>query len=483
MRLSDGKTTSGLIVGERGIFNTHRRQQHRRTALLYRKSIATCILLLSMLTPATTVAQVVRIMPLGDSITYDNCRGDNRPIGDRISYRYTLHNLLKAAGYAFDFVGSENSGSNYLSAEMDDNAGFPGITDAQLAVLIATGYSQRSNRQITPGPYLETYPADIILLHIGTNYVDPSPDDVEDILGNIRASDPNVVIFVAHIIDRYPHSEVTTTFNDNVEAMVTARADSRIMMVDMEKGAGIDYSTDMADDLHPNHLGYDKMARLWFEHLEVFFSPYGAKDPRPGNGSYQWPAAFKGFRWSMPAPRHPNDVVTCDVHIGTDPNALKKIAANKPIDSLSSEAFPIIPDTLYYWRVDCHDPNAGSPVLTEGRVWTFHTCDPVPRVDAGKNQSWMVGPAMRMTATVTDEGDPNAVLYYLWSVESAPGDAPDVVFDDRTIQNPLVSFAAPGEYILRLSVSDDGPVENQASKDVGSDTVIITVQPPTHPRR
>jgi len=224
-------------------------------------------------TPADTVlnkkpsAQVVRIMPLGDSITYDNRRNDIRPVGVRIAYRYELYRLLKSAGYVFTFVGSENAGERYLSREMDANAGFPGTTSHQLAGLIRTGYSDRSSRQITPGPYLETHPADIILLHIGTNGLEPGADGVEDIVDSIRASDRSVYIIVARIIDHYPHSEVVSTFNDNVEAMVKARNDNRISVVDMERGAGIDYSTDMADDLHPNHLGYRKMAAVWYEAL------------------------------------------------------------------------------------------------------------------------------------------------------------------------------------------------------------------------
>ncbi len=222
--------------------------------------------------PVAKEGPPVRIMPLGDSITYDNRRHDMRPVGVRIAYRYTLYELLSSAGYTFDFVGSENGGERYLGPEMDDNAGFPGITDEQLAVLIKTGFSGKTSTQVTPGPYLETYPADIILLHIGTNHVDASPDDVEDILDHIRTSDPDVTIIIARIINRYPYSLVTTTFNDNVEAMVAARADSRIIMVDMEDGAGIDYYTDMDDDLHPNHLGYDKMAAVWCNALVSLLS-------------------------------------------------------------------------------------------------------------------------------------------------------------------------------------------------------------------
>jgi hypothetical protein len=169
--------------------------------------------------------------------------------------------------------------------------------------------------------------------------------------------------------------------------------------------------------------------------------------------------------------------------MGTDPNALELIARDEPNDFLASDVYPITADTNYYWRVDCNDPNAGNPVVTEGKVWTFHTFDPIPKVNAGRNRSehFPNRGSLRVyiDATVTDEGDPNSVLYYLWSVESAPSDIPDVIFDDNTIEDPIVTFPVVGEYILRLSVSDDGPVKNQESKDIGSDTVTITVEPPS----
>ncbi len=206
---------------------------------------------------------------MGNSITYDENSYDEvphiRPQGDRISYRYRLYQLLRDAGYSFDFTGSENGGNNYFqNPEMDDCAGIPGIRDDQMAVLIATGYNQRDGVQETPGPYLNTYPADIILLHIGTNDLDINPNDVKNILNNIRASDSDVIILVARIINRATYSSMTTTFNDNVQAMVTARNDPRIISVNMETGAGINYSTDMFDNLHPNTTGYNKMAAKWF---------------------------------------------------------------------------------------------------------------------------------------------------------------------------------------------------------------------------
>lgn len=218
-------------------------------------------------------AQVVKIMPIGNSITYDYNQADGsnpRPIGVRISYRYKLYQLLTEAGYTFDFVGSEDSGNDYFqNEEMDDNAGFPGITDAGLASLLQTGINPTNGLTVSQGPYLQTYDADIILLHIGTNDLDESPDDVEEILDVIRSYDSDVFIIVARIINRYKHaSSLTTLFNDNVEAMIAARGDERIVSVDMEDGAGIDYWYELDDEIHPNIYSYPKMAVVWFNAIE-----------------------------------------------------------------------------------------------------------------------------------------------------------------------------------------------------------------------
>jgi hypothetical protein len=217
-------------------------------------------------------AQPLRIMPLGNSLTHDDNIADKtnpRPVGVKISYRYRLYQLIKEAGYEFDFVGSENAGNDFFQdEEYDDNAGFGGINDGQMAYLINTGYNQRASQYEAPGPYLLYYPCDVILLHIGTNDIEASASDVEDILDNIRLYDNDVLIFLARIISRqpYPHA-LTTTFNNNVETMVNARGDNNIVMVNMETGAGINYVTEMADYLHPIQSGYDKMAAKWFQAL------------------------------------------------------------------------------------------------------------------------------------------------------------------------------------------------------------------------
>ena len=233
------------------------------------KTIAVVILLLSGIRPV--VAQAVRIMPMGNSITYDHNSFDDtnpRPVGDRISYRYKLYQLLSASGMDFDFVGSEDAGNNYFqNSQFDDNAGFPGIQSSGLATLINTGYNNYSHQYVSSGPYLTYHPADIILLHIGTNNLTTSAADVEDILDNIRFHDNDIIVLVARIVNRKIYHPNTTTFNNNVEIMVNSRNDPRMKMVNLETGAGINYSGDMIDNLHPNQGGYEKVALKWFDEI------------------------------------------------------------------------------------------------------------------------------------------------------------------------------------------------------------------------
>ena len=251
----------------------------------------------------SVAAAATRIMPLGDSITFGNDSGIGNP--DFVtSYRKALWEKLIAAGYDVDFVGSEEAGELIAPPFDNDNAGFPGIKDDDMVTLLNSGYNPHSGIQVTPNPYLEDYPADIILLHIGTAGLD---DDfsgyVEDILDEIdtyeTASGNEVWVILALIINRScitdtppcPLSATTTDLNDNVLFMARNRisAGDKIVIVDMENGAGMDYRLfgdggDMNNDLHPYQagLGYAKMADVWFSALEQILTD---PDPDPSDNS------------------------------------------------------------------------------------------------------------------------------------------------------------------------------------------------------
>ena len=255
---------------------------HRRYSLKKFSFTALMILTFSI----SAFSQKIRILPLGDSITRDCFNDDPRPDSLLTGYRQSLWLLLHSAGYNIDFVGSDSSGHTAIPRFDPDNAGFGGYSAKQLLHLIKTGYDV-SGSQVTPGPYLNYYPADIILLHIGTNELDTNVTDVENLLNYINdyEDSTNTVIWVilAKIINEVPYNVKTTIFNNNIEKMAEERIKKgdHLKIVDMEKNAGLVYKIDTAapyengdmyDKFHPNKHGYKKMASLYYDTLKTLLN-------------------------------------------------------------------------------------------------------------------------------------------------------------------------------------------------------------------
>lgn len=236
------------------------------------KNLLLCILTFSF--PIAVQAQMIslpiKIMPLGNSITYDNITNDTRPIEDKVAYRRKLYDLLQANGYEpgveFDFVGSQKSGP---TTNFDpDNQGQGGQKTEGAANEVYN--------------YLTQNPADIILLHLGTNDLVPNPtisasvDNMARLLDEIdrfeNQTGREITVIISRIINRSTYHEQTTIYNDSLEIMVRQRITSAepddLILVDMEDGAGINYSTEMVDVFHPTPAGYAKMGELWYEKLK-----------------------------------------------------------------------------------------------------------------------------------------------------------------------------------------------------------------------
>jgi len=241
-------------------------------------------------------AGAAKIMPLGDSITWGYTASDGS------GYRRSLYLALTEAGYSVDFVGSQKHGD---PVDFDKNhEGHDGWRADQI-VLGRPGQPPEDILQ----NWLSEYEPDIILLHIGTNditYDNESPTastaNVEAILDTIDNHVPDAWVVLARIINRIcpsdpdpcPEYQKTVDFNENVEIMAWDRMTNpanpawpdKIIIVDMENGAGINYrwSTDnppgdMADNLHPSDTGYNKMADLWFTALMGILPPFPLSPP------------------------------------------------------------------------------------------------------------------------------------------------------------------------------------------------------------
>lgn len=212
----------------------------------------------------------VRIMPLGDSITYDNNSLDGpnpRPVGERHAYRNYLWYKLTNADYNVNFVGSRYTGQDIHPSFDGNNEGWPGITSYDLA-------------DRTYG-FLELSRPNIVLLHIGTNDHSTSIWGLNDLLDEIDRYESDysrhVTVVLAKILSS-THAEsaaIRYEYNHNLGSLANSRKHDGddIVVVDMYSGAGINYSTDMVDTSHPNNTGYYKMAKVWFAALENIMSP------------------------------------------------------------------------------------------------------------------------------------------------------------------------------------------------------------------
>jgi lysophospholipase L1-like esterase len=188
---------------------------------------------------------LVKIMPLGDSITY----GEGIPSYG--GYRNLLGALLESDGIQFDFVGSQKSGEEVLADS--DHEGHPGwrISDIREAI-------------DTEG-WLETYQPDIILLHIGSNdlrYGNQvyTAERLSLLLDDILARLPETHVLVARIIrTRWGSDTKHIYYNNKITDIVSSKGE-RVSIVDMQDVLS---KGDFTTLYHPSPRGYDKMAHAW----------------------------------------------------------------------------------------------------------------------------------------------------------------------------------------------------------------------------
>ena len=214
---------------------------------------AICAVLLSALVivggigPAGA-AENIRVMPLGDSIT----DGFNVPGG----YRVGLWQRLVASGRTVDFVGSLANGPATLGDR--DHEGHSGWRIDQLTSNIDA--------------WIRAYDPGTVLLHIGTNDIAQNTDlpnapaRLGTLIDRITTGAPDADVFVATIVPLPFAQARVDRYNDAIPALVRARADAgkRVHLVEMRNALT---AADLADGVHPNATGYDKMAAVWFDAL------------------------------------------------------------------------------------------------------------------------------------------------------------------------------------------------------------------------
>lgn len=215
----------------------------------------------------------VRIMAVGDSITVGTGTTDG-------GYRSRLQTLLTAAGYTFDFVGTQTINSGGMSDPQHE--GYGGKKSNEIDALIT--------------PSLGTLNAQLYLIHVGTNDINmvetaQVEGRIRTMLDNIFAATPNARVILAKIIAKQDGSypDRYTTVNNAVAAITNdyAAAGRAITWVNQSTLNG---ATDYADaTFHPNASGYQKMAQTWFDAIVAAYSappPVAAPTFNPPGGTY-----------------------------------------------------------------------------------------------------------------------------------------------------------------------------------------------------
>jgi lysophospholipase L1-like esterase len=208
--------------------------------------------------------------------------------------------MLVDSGYSVDFVGTQKHGERPVS-DPDwydwNNEAYPGWQIPEIAAKTVAA--------------LPLFFPDILLVHVGTNGSswDAKPAQVMNMLNSINQfsvdNNHDMTVFLCKIINRYITQDQapTTLFNTRVEEAVAARSGDRIkiILVDMEKGAGLDYSDNLPDTAasppyeggdmwgtrypgvsldkyHPNEKGNYKMALKYYQELVKELAVMGVSD-------------------------------------------------------------------------------------------------------------------------------------------------------------------------------------------------------------
>src|SRR5688572_4597250 len=218
-----------------------------------------CFLLFGSLADAAaaTPSAPVRIMAVGDSITAG---------ADFFSsYRYPLWEMLFGAGYIVEFTGTQQS-------------------ETRIGSLAHEGYGGKNTEYLAQAvpAHFRAHPADIVLLHSGHNHTveeQPVPGIVAataSLIESFRAVNPRVTVLLAQVIPagKLPKYSYLAELNVALARLAARvdRPDARVVLVD--QASGFDWATDtVADKVHPNARGAQKMAAVWFAALKTVLPP------------------------------------------------------------------------------------------------------------------------------------------------------------------------------------------------------------------
>ena len=234
-------------------------------------------------------ADTVKIMPVGDSITFG--------MGEDGGYRKYLDVALKEKNINFDMVGPEGPDTasfNYNGQRVtydNNHAGYSGFqikeepSWAQQQGTSGSLYNKLKNNNA-----VKKYQPDIILLIIGTNdmtanrSMDACASDLRALVDYMLADMPSGgVVFMGSIPEFTAYggnAQRVANYNNTVKQVAESYASAGKNVKFADVHGSMNGTADLGgDQLHPNGSGYSKMGKFWAETIADYLGG-GSSQPQ-----------------------------------------------------------------------------------------------------------------------------------------------------------------------------------------------------------
>ena len=253
---------------------------------------------------AASAGTVLRIMPVGDSITAGYTNATEWTIPFTFGYRGPLYTKLTEAGYDFQFVGTSGEPWNYpfgadfglpttiqgpdlRAVGQDNHRGYGGATASQILDGGVVGGSSNPFPGIVG--MLNADDPDIVLLMIGTNGIADAMVKIDPLVNAIVTAKPGAQLIVAQIPPRATGgtgpTDPTVQYNSYIRNTVVPKYQAlgkNVTTVDqfanlLTPGGTIDSSLICPDGAHLRPAANERLAQTWFQGIEAVAS---APEPR-----------------------------------------------------------------------------------------------------------------------------------------------------------------------------------------------------------
>jgi lysophospholipase L1-like esterase len=248
---------------------------------------------------AASSGTVLRIMPVGDSITAGYTNATEWTVPFTFGYRGPLYTKLTDAGYDFQFVGTSGEPWNYpfgadfgvpttiegpdlRGVGQDNHRGYGGATTSEILDGGVVGGSTNSFPGIVG--MLNADDPDIVLLMIGTNGIGDALGNIDPLVNAIVTTKPNSQLIVAQIPPRATGgtgpTDPTVQYNSYIRNTVVPKyraLGKNVTTVDqfanlLTPGGAIDTSLICPDGAHLRPAANELLAQTWFEGIEAAMS-------------------------------------------------------------------------------------------------------------------------------------------------------------------------------------------------------------------